>query len=105
VSAVSKRNTLIGAVIAVAIIIVLLEVSAPDGAELFRTRGCIGCHSFKGRGGAIGPDLTAVTHRRSRGWIRDQIKNPRLHNPNTVMPSFSQLSWREVNALINYLNS
>lgn len=80
-------------------------VSRPDGSVIFRREGCVGCHSFKGHGGFMGPDLTAVRSRRSRDWIRAQIKNPRKHNANSAMPSFDHLSWREINALIAYLES
>lgn len=80
-------------------------VSRPDGSVIFRREGCAGCHTFKGQGGFMGPDLTAVSSRRNRDWIRTQINNPRKHNANSAMPSFNHLSWREINALIAYLES
>ena len=79
--------------------------SAPDGALLFQKERCIYCHRFKGNGGAIGPDLTGVTTRRSDEWIRDQIRNPRLHYPDGAMPPHEYLSKREIDALIRYLKS
>jgi mono/diheme cytochrome c family protein len=87
------------------LLVVAYAASRPDGAALFRREGCIGCHVFQGQGGFMGPDLTAVRNRRSRGWIREQIKNSRQHNPNSAMPSFDHLSWREINALIAYLEA
>lgn len=78
---------------------------AADGAILFKRERCIYCHSFKGRGAHIGPDLTDVTKRRSDDWIRDQISNPRLHYPNPLMPNHEYLSRRQINDLLKYLKS
>jgi cytochrome c2 len=58
-------------VIIVLILAALLSSCAGKGEELFTTKGCIRCHSFKGKGGNIGPDLTAVADRRSGRWIND----------------------------------
>lgn len=85
--------------------IVIFTYGSPNGADLFRNQGCIGCHSFKGKGGQACPDLTAVKGRRSDEWIRVQIKNPGKHNPNTRMPAFDNLSYREISAIIRYLKS
>jgi mono/diheme cytochrome c family protein len=78
---------------------------APDGAVLFQKERCIYCHRFKGNGGAIGPDLTRVTTRRSDEWIRDQIRNPRSHYPDGAMPPHEYLSKKEIDAIIRYLKS
>ncbi len=31
------------------------------GAELFRTKGCIECHSIRGEGGVVGPDIATIS--------------------------------------------
>jgi cbb3-type cytochrome oxidase cytochrome c subunit len=94
------------AVIMMIILATLLFSScAGKGKELFATRGCIRCHSFKGEGGNTGPDLTAVTGRRSSRWIRQQIKNSKEHNPQSRMPDFSRLSEYEIRSIIAYLKS
>jgi cbb3-type cytochrome oxidase cytochrome c subunit len=79
--------------------------NAADGAILFKSERCIYCHSFKGKGAHIGPDLTDVTKRRSDEWIRDQIRNPGLHYPDPLMPNHEYLSRRQINDLIKYLKS
>lgn len=94
-----------GAAIILLLLVFLNVLPAPDGPGLFRREGCIYCHSFKGEGGSMAPDLTGVTKRRSKSWIRDQLKNPQKHNPGSKMPSFSHLSRREVSALIKYLET
>lgn len=62
-----------------------LPVSRPTGAvdqqlarkgqELFRTRGCISCHTIGG-GRRVGPDLQGITERRDFAWTYHMITNP-----------------------------
>jgi cbb3-type cytochrome oxidase cytochrome c subunit len=92
-------------VIIVLILAALLSSCAGKGEELFTTKGCIRCHSFKGKGGNIGPDLTAVADRRSGRWICQQIKNSKKHNPQSRMPAFNDLSEYEIRSIIAYLKS
>ncbi len=74
------------------------------GAAVYQTNGCAGCHAIKGTGGVIGPDLSGEGNRgRNREWLLVQIKNPKAHFPDTIMPSFSKLTDREVNDLMDYL--
>ena len=76
------------------------------GAGLFVREKCTECHTIKGKGGAVGPNLTTVGNRRSRDYIVQQIKNPSSHNPNTAMPSFKdRLSEQEINTLADYLSN
>jgi cbb3-type cytochrome oxidase cytochrome c subunit len=79
--------------------------STPKGAVLFKRERCIYCHTFKGQGAKIGPDLTDVTRKRTDEWLRDQIRNPKLHDPNPGMPEHEYLSRKEINAIIEYLKS
>jgi cbb3-type cytochrome oxidase cytochrome c subunit len=76
-----------------------------DGAEVFKREGCITCHTFKGQGGVVGPDLTYVTKNRSDSWIKDQIRNSKANNPDSRMPEYKHLSGGEVNAIVRYLKS
>jgi cbb3-type cytochrome oxidase cytochrome c subunit len=96
---------LFGSVVVICVIIFLFTQGSPDGAKLFSNQGCVDCHSFKGKGGQICPDLTEVSRRRSDGWIRVQIKDAKKHNPNSRMPGFGHLSYREISAIIRYLKS
>ena len=74
------------------------------GAKLFRAGRCKECHTIDGKGGAVGPNLTFVGSRRSREYIIEQIKNPKSHNPNTEMPSFSNMPEKDINDLADYLS-
>ena len=75
-----------------------------DGEKLFFTVGCSQCHTFKGRGGRMAPDLSAVNNIRSEGWIDDYLQNPKKINPLSRMPSFANLSRAKRKAIINFLN-
>lgn len=100
-----KRLILTGALGFFLVFIMGVFLDARDGAEIFRKEGCSNCHSFKGQGGSTAPDLTAVSQRRNDSWIRTQIKNSKKHNPASMMPEYSHLSWQEVNALVMYLKN
>jgi len=73
--------------------------------QLLRDHKCLECHMLKGRGGAVGPNLTNVGGRRDRDYIYQQIKDPRSHNRRTAMPSFGdRLPESDINALADYLS-
>ncbi len=38
--------------------------------------GCARCHTIRGRGGALGPDLTDIGARRSAGYLREALIKP-----------------------------
>ena len=68
----------------------------------FFQQNCTKCHVLRGQGIGV-VDLTDVSERKSRRWIRDQIVNPRMHDEHPGMPSFAHLSLSEVEALIDYI--
>jgi len=51
------------------------QTLAAQGAEMFKSRGCVACHTFGG-GRLVGPDLIGVTERRSFEWTYAMITNP-----------------------------
>jgi cytochrome c oxidase cbb3-type subunit 3 len=46
------------------------------GRQLFREKGCSGCHLVRGEGGFKGPDLSLVGSQRSVAHIRESILDP-----------------------------
>ena len=50
-------------------------LDAERGKDLFRTRGCAGCHSI-GEGPRVGPDLAGLLERREPEWIVAMIARP-----------------------------
>lgn len=85
------------------VFILYLAQTVSKGGEIYVREGCGNCHSFKGHGGALAPDLTSVTQRRSKIWIMTQIKNPKSHNPDSRMPESDHLSLIERYAISQYL--
>jgi cbb3-type cytochrome oxidase cytochrome c subunit len=100
------RSNIIYISAALSILFIFLFIfiqTASKGREIFMREGCADCHSFKGHGGALGPDLTSVTQRRSGIWIMSQIKDPKSHNPDSRMPESPHLSLFERYAISHYL--
>lgn len=61
------------------------------GKKVYDANGCAGCHSIAGKGGAAGPDLTAVAGdpKKNAKWLADHVANPKSHNPGSTMPAFA----------------
>jgi cbb3-type cytochrome oxidase cytochrome c subunit len=62
--------------------------SSTEGQRLFQEKGCIGCHSIAGKGGAVGPALDDVGLRRTPEWMMQHFRDPQAVTPGTVMPRF-----------------
>lgn len=83
-----------------------MSASAREGSQLFQSLGCIGCHRVNGTGGTVGPDLSnELLKDRSREWLITQIRDPKAHFLNTIMPPFNSLPNQGMNALVDYLQS
>ncbi len=67
------------------------EALAERGEELFRAKGCVGCHTIGG-GRLTGPDLQGVTDRREHGWVIAMITKPdsMLKNDATARGLFAE---------------
>ncbi len=75
-----------------------------SGEKLFN-RKCTMCHIVKGRGGAIGPDLTKVATRMSESQLQSKVAYPKKSHPSSTMPSFATLDSSEMQALITFLKT
>ncbi len=72
-----------------------------SGAALFHEKGCEHCHGVDGRGGELGPSLSAVGKRLSKAQIEHQI-----HDGGAAMPAFGDvLQPDEIKDLVEYLHS
>jgi ubiquinol-cytochrome c reductase cytochrome b subunit len=83
-----------------------VSASVSRGASLFNSLGCIGCHKIQGRGGVIGPELDAkLLQGKSSRWLITQIRDPKAHNPQTIMPAFNSATDQQVNDVVAFLLS
>ena len=91
----------------------------PRARALFRTKGCVGCHTVKGyAAGKVGPDLTHFASRDTfagaifdrndenlRRWLRDPPKEKPMDPDNGLgMPNLD-LTDDEITKLIAYLET
>jgi nitric oxide reductase subunit C len=75
------------------------------GKNVFDQYRCDLCHKIEGRGGTIGPDLSHEGNKRDALWLEKHIRDPKSHDPNTVMPPFPQITEGEIKVLVGYLTS
>jgi len=77
-----------------------------NGKNLFATTGCAGCHTTDGKGGLAGPDLSNEAGKgRSREWLAEKIRDPKVDNPQTIMPAVPTLTDEDIGDVVNYLLS
>lgn len=73
-----------------------------EGEKVYQAKGCASCHSIKGVGANVGPDLGRIASKTNPTWIFNWIKNPRSYHPTTVMPNLG-LTDQEALAVVSYL--
>ena len=83
---------------------VRLIPSASYGRELFVEKNCIACHNIGGVGAKNGPDLLGVTKQHSTGWLDEQLVNPELVYPGSIMPAYD-LATNARKAIVAYMAS
>jgi mono/diheme cytochrome c family protein len=80
----------------------------PDGeaGALYQRYRCYVCHTFKGYGGTLAPDLSYEGSRSRREWLIDFLKNPQTLRPTLTvrMPVFS-MSEQDATTLADYLSA
>jgi cytochrome c oxidase subunit 2 len=113
---VRAAEPVVGAAVSVTPVRVAAMVqTGPDtavGAQLFMTKGCVGCHSLDAtKPMGIGPNLAGIGQRRyiAAGWLEDTdanlarwIQHPQAVKPGVVMPELG-LTDAEAQALVAYL--
>jgi cytochrome c553 len=87
----------------------------PGGYDVFVQNGCASCHQIRGTEarGQLGPDLTHIGSRgslgagaapRNVGTLEAWIASARHIKPGTQMPSFGELSVKDLRSLAAYLD-
>lgn len=67
---------------------------------------CVVCHRLDGKGGDVGPDLSAIRSYRDKGYVKMIIRDPKKINPDAVMSGFrDSLTEPQIEDLARYLLS
>jgi len=80
----------------------------PDGAagQLYDKFRCSTCHTFRGNGGTLAPDLSYEGSRSNREWLVQFLMNPQTIRPSLTvrMPRFS-MTRADAETLADYISS
>ena len=60
-----------------------------QGKRLTKDLGCLGCHTIRGEGASVGPELTNIRTKVNSDWLYGWIANPKSYFPNSKMPVFN----------------
>lgn len=81
--------------------------SASKGEKVFEANACTVCHTTRGQPSHLeGPDLVLALSQRkdlTKNWLRIQITDPKKHDPNSLMPAYTQISDQDLEDLIAFL--
>ena len=83
---------------------VRLIPSADYGRQVFVEKNCIACHNIGGVGAKNGPDLLGVNKEHSIEWLDEQLVNPQLVYPGSIMPAYD-LETNARTALIAFMST
>lgn len=75
-----------------------------EGEKLFLRTNCWVCHTIRGKGGKLGPDLSKVGKKRSEAWMIKHFKDPRSVSQKSFMPQLN-LSDKQIADLVAYLKT
>ena len=82
------------------------DKKAEIGFELFK-KNCVTCHSINKIGGNMGPELNypkSVTEYWNKNQLKEFIKNPASFRNGVKMPTLTNLSEKEIDDIIVYLD-
>jgi nitric oxide reductase subunit C len=77
------------------------EVNA--GKMAWHKYDCIGCHTILGNGSYFAPDMTKVTEKKPKDYLKQFLMDPKSVNPKASMPKLG-ISSKEADDLIAFLD-
>lgn len=83
---------------------VLVGNEPPVVARVLEKYKCRLCHVIKGKGGNIGPDLSAVKGEKAASWLARYLQDPQNAKPGSKMPNLG-LSSQEIKEVVKYLTN
>ncbi|MEN8264409.1 MAG: c-type cytochrome [Nitrospirota bacterium] len=73
------------------------------GKKVWHKYDCIGCHTILGNGSYFAPDMTKVTVRKPKSYLKKFIMNPKAIKPDAAMPTLG-LTDKEADNLMAFLD-
>ena len=73
------------------------------GKKVWHKYDCIGCHTILGNGSYFAPDMTKVTVRKPKSYLKKYIMNPRAIRTDAAMPILG-ISDKEADDLMAFLD-
>lgn len=98
-------NLTAAVLVLVSIMFSAAQVAAETAGERLFNQKCIMCHVVRGKGGAIGPELTRAGTMMSDAQIRSKMMYPKKSHPSSSMPSFQTLPKGDFDAIVIYVRS
>lgn len=77
------------------------EVNA--GKMVWHKYDCIGCHTILGNGSYFAPDMTKITEKKPKDYLKQFLMDPKSVNPKASMPKLG-ISSKEADRLIAFLD-
>ncbi|MDI6729031.1 MAG: cbb3-type cytochrome c oxidase subunit II [Thermodesulfovibrionales bacterium] len=77
------------------------EVNA--GKMVWHKYDCIGCHTILGNGSYFAPDMTKITEKKPKDYLKQFLMDPKSVNPKASMPKLG-ISSKEADDLIAFLD-
>ncbi len=96
--------TMIGARAPIVNVPAVTSPSVLAGRILYDRNGCAVCHSVRGKGGKLAPELTHVGGKRDADWLMKHFKEPQAMSPGSIMPKV-MLQDNELKELTDYMMS
>jgi len=79
-----KRAVAVIAAFAIVVLLTVAAQAASKGEQLFSQK-CAMCHVVKGKGGAVGPELTRIASKMKVKDLKVKLENPKKTNPNALL--------------------
>lgn len=95
--------TVVAAFVAVALVTVAAQ--AQDKGEQIYKQKCAMCHVVKGKGGAMGPELTKISAKMKPEALKEKLVDPKKSNPKSTMPAYASMPKADMDALMGYLKT
>lgn len=73
------------------------------GKKVWHKYDCIGCHTILGNGSYFAPDMTKVTVRKPKSYLKKFIMDPKAVKPSAAMPTLG-INDQEADNLMDFLD-